>query len=525
MQKIEIYDTTLRDGVQSEGISYSVMDKIRIAHALDALGIDFIEAGNPGSNPRDAEFFEAIKKENIKAEIVAFGSTHRRDISCDLDKSCRCLLEADTKWVAIFGKCWLLHVRDVLQTSDEENLAMIEETVKWIKAQGRSVIFDAEHFFDGYKDNRDYAIKALKTAECAGADRIVLCDTNGGSFPFEIAKATEDVKNNIALPIGIHSHNDNGCATACSIEAVRAGATQVQGTFLGFGERCGNANLSTLIPNLQLKLGFMCIPEDKIETLTKTARFIAEISNLRLDHAMPYVGKAAFSHKGGMHIDGVMKNSQSFEHIAPEKVGNERRLLVSEVAGRSAVAEKLKHIDSAINRNDEGIAQFADSIKELERKGYQFESAGASMDIRALKYFGKYKPFFNLCYFKTIGEQPAADTDRSAAAVVKIMVDGKVEMTSEEGDGPVHALDKAIKKALAVFYPQVGNIRLLDYKVRVIDSGKGAAAMVRVLIESTDGKNVWTTVGASTDIIDASWLALVDSIEYKLLLDSNIIGT
>ncbi len=524
MHNIEIYDTTLRDGAQGEGISYSVTDKLKIMRALDAAGVAFIEAGNPASNPKDAEFFELAKKEELSAKLVAFGSTRRRGISCGEDKNCLALAGAGTECVAIFGKCWLLHVTDVLQTTAAENLAMIADTVRWMKGRGMLVIFDAEHFFDGFYDNADYAMKALEAAAMGGADRLVLCDTNGGRFPSEIATAVSEVVTRFAVPVGIHCHNDSGCAVAASVSAAEAGATQIQGTFIGFGERCGNANLSTVIADLQIKLSYRCVPEGKLEALTKTARYIAEVSNIGLDHSMPFVGESAFSHKGGMHIDGVMKNTASFEHVPPETVGNRRRLLISEVAGRSAVAEKLQHIDVDIDRDSEGLAEFADTIKELERQGYQFESAGASMEIRALKYFGKYKPFFKLCYYKIIGEQPAPDTDRSAAAVVKIMVDGKLEMTAEEGDGPVHALDKALKKALAVFYPEVGDIRLMDYKVRVIDSGNGAAAMVRVLIESTDGEHGWTTVGASTDIIEASWLALVDSIEYKLLRHDGMIN-
>ena len=524
MQKVEMFDTTLRDGAQGEGISYSVNDKISIVRSLETIGIEYIEAGNPGSNPKDAEFFEAIRNEDFSSKIVAFGSTRRRDTTCSEDRGCQALLDAGTECVAVFGKCWMLHVTDVLQTTAEENLKMISETVRWFKAHGKMVIFDAEHFFDGFYDNADYAMKALEAAAMGGADRLVLCDTNGGRFPSEVAMAVSDAVTRFVVPIGIHCHNDSGCAVACSVAAVEAGATQVQGTFLGFGERCGNANLSTIIPDLQLKMGYTCIPAEEMESLTKTARYIAEVSNLRLDHSMPFVGESAFSHKGGMHIDGVMKNSASFEHVPPEAVGNRRRLLVSEMSGRSAVAEKLQHIDADIKRDSAGLAEFADVIKDLEHQGYQFESAGASMEIRALKYFGKYTPFFTLCHYKIIGEQPAPETDRSAAAVVKIMVDGKVEMTAEEGDGPVHALDKALKKALAVFYPEVGSIRLMDYKVRVIDSGNGAAAMVRVLIESTDGENSWNTVGASTDIIEASWLALVDSIEYKLLRGTGVIS-
>ncbi len=523
MREIEIFDTTLRDGAQGENLSFSVADKLNILKALAAIGIPYVEAGNPGSNPRDAEFFRAVRGGEFGTKIVAFGSTRRRSSRAEEDANCLALLEADTDYVSIFGKSWLFHVRDVLHATPEENLAMIRDTVAFFAQKGKHVFYDAEHFFDGYLDDPDYALATLKAAEEAGAERLILCDTNGGCFPDTVSGIVRGVAEKTAVPLGIHCHNDTGCAVAASIAAVEAGAAQVQGTFLGIGERCGNANLSTVIGDLQLKKGYVCIPEDKMQNLTPTARYLAEISNIRLSNIMPYVGKSAFSHKGGLHIDGVMKNSRSFEHVPPESVGNDRNILLSDVAGRSALAEKLAKIDGGLARDSEKLADFAQNIKELEYEGFQFESAGASMEIRALKYFGGYRPFFTLCHFKTIGEQPAPDTDRSSAAVVKIKVGESYEITAEEGDGPVHALDKALKKALAVFYPEVGGIHLVDYKVRVIDSGKGAAAMVRVLIESTDGDAVWTTVGASTDIIDASWQALVDSIEYKLLKESGLL--
>ncbi|HQQ89778.1 MAG TPA: citramalate synthase [Oscillospiraceae bacterium] len=523
MKQLEIFDTTLRDGAQGENVSFSVADKLNILKALAAIGIPYVEAGNPGSNPRDAEFFNSIRGKEFGTNVVAFGSTRRRGIRPEEDGNCLALLGAETETVAIFGKGWLLHVTDVLHTTPEENLAMIRDTVAFFVKKGKRVFYDAEHFFDGYLDNPEYAMATLRAAEEAGAERLILCDTNGGTFPETVAEIVQSVSETTAVPLGIHCHNDTGCAVAASLAAVEAGAVQVQGTFLGIGERCGNANLSTLIGDLQLKKGYACIPEEKMPNLTSTARYLADISNIRLSNTMPYVGQSAFSHKGGMHIDGVMKNSRSFEHIPPEEVGNNRNILVSDVAGRSALAEKLAKIDGGLARDSEKLADFAQNIKQLEYEGFQFESAAASMEIRALKYFGGYRPFFTLCHFKTIGEQPAPDTDRSAAAVVKIKVGDRYEITAEEGDGPVHALDKALKKALSVFYPEVGDIKLVDYKVRVIDSGKGAAAMVRVLIESTDGEAVWTTVGASTDIIDASWQALVDSIEYKLLKENGIL--
>ena len=522
---IEIFDTTLRDGAQGEGISFSLEDKLNIAQKLCKLGIAFIEAGNPGSNPKDMEFFRrAGELELGQTQLVAFGSTRKKDTPVERDEGCAALLSAGTRWVAIFGKSWDLHVRDVLRTTLPENLRMIRDTVSFLKEQGRQVVFDAEHFFDGYKSDPDFARQAVLAARDAGADRIVLCDTNGGTFPEEIGRITQEMVELLGVPVGIHAHNDTGCAVAAAMAAVEAGASQVQGTYIGFGERCGNTNLSTIIPNLQMKKGYRCIPEDKLVRLGKTARYIAQVTNLVLSPNMPYVGRSAFAHKGGMHVDGVAKNTLSFEHITPESVGNRRQILLSEFAGRTAIAGKIAALDSSITRDSQVTAELIEKLKGLEYQGFAFESAAASFELFALKQLGKYRPAFDLEYFKPLGEQPAVNVERCCSAIVKVRVGESIEMTSAEGDGPVHALDIALRKALEVFYPCLSQVRLIDYKVRVMEGHRATAAIVRVLIESTDGVSTWTTVGCSADIIDASWQALRDSMEYKLMKDGAVSG-
>jgi len=519
-RRIEIFDSTLRDGAQAEGIYFSVDDKLNIVKKLDQLGISYIEAGNPGSNPKDLEFFERAKMLELRyAKLVAFGSTRRKNIPVQEDKNCTALINADTDIISIFGKCWDLHVTEVLQTTLEENLSMIYETIDYFVSHGKTVFFDAEHFFDGYKRNAEYAMQALQAAADAGAACLVLCDTNGGGFPHEIAEMTTLVRERFATAVGIHCHNDMGCAVANSIQAIQCGATQVQGTYIGFGERCGNTNLSTVIPALQLKLGHSCIPTDKVKLITHTARYIAEVANYILPGYTPVVGKSAFAHKGGMHVDGVQKLRESFESISPESVGNNRNILLSEVAGRTAVANKLAQIDPTITRESPVTLEVMEALKELEHRGYQFESAQASLEIFLLKKLGMFKPFFELENFRIIGEQSSINK-QSSSAMIKICVAGMSEITAAEGDGPVHALDRALRKALEVFYPTLAQTRLIDFKVRVIEQRAATASIVRVLIETTDGISVWTTVGASADIIEASWNALVDSVEYKLLQDS-----
>lgn len=518
--KIYIFDSTLRDGAQAHGISFSVEDKLKIVKCLDEIGCDFIEAGNPGSNPKDVEFFERINEIEVKnSQIVAFGATRKPNIKPEEDANIINLLKANTKHIAIFGKTWDFHVTDIIKTTLEENLHMIEDTIKYLKSINKDVTFDAEHFFDGYKSNKEYAIKALEAAEKGGADYIALCDTNGGSLPFEIEEITKDVIQKIKTKIGIHCHNDSGLAVANSIVAVNSGACQVQGTFIGYGERSGNANLAVIMPTLKFKLDYDLLKENSFENLTSAARYISEISNINLEDNMPYVGYNAFAHKGGMHIDGVLKDTASFEHIGPEKVGNERKFLVSEVSGKSTVLKKIQKIFPNITKNDPEVQKIIDRLKELEYEGYQFEGAESTVELIMRKIVGKYKPFFNLNHFKTIGEQPSKNGGFTSTAIVNISVDTISEITASEGEGPVDALDKALRKALDRFYPELKKVRLIDYKVRVIDTNSATGAKVRVLIESTDGISTWNTVGVSRDIIEASWIALVDSIEYKLIRD------
>ena len=524
MKKITVLDSTLRDGAQAEGISFSVTDKLNICRALDELGVAYIEAGNPSSNPKDIEIFRDAAEIKFKnAVITAFGSTRRKNVTCEQDANLNALVNAGTAAVSIFGKSWDFHVTDILKATKEENLAMIGETVAYLKARGKIVIYDAEHFFDGYKNNPDYAMKTLEAAESAGADIISLCDTNGGCFPDEIAGIVQKVKEKVSCAVGIHAHDDTGCAVANSLAGVAAGAEHVQGTLIGYGERCGNANLSTVIADLQLKRQTSCVAGD-LARLTELCRKVAEISNVRLVRGMPYVGKSAFTHKAGMHIDGVNKSSRSFEHVPPETVGNERRFLMSEVAGRSTVLEKIRRIAPSVKKDDPVTAKIIEKIKEMEYKGYQFEGADASFELLIRKQLGTYRPFFSLEKFKTIGEQRAGEDFAPATAVVKVRVNGEAEITAAEGNGPVNALDKALRKALARFYPALAAYKLTDYKVRILDGKETSSAVTRVLVEGSDTKNVWTTVGVSRDIIEASLIALTDALEYKLIRDEEISG-
>jgi len=519
-RKIYIYDSTLRDGAQGEGISFSVLDKLNIVRELDNLGIPFIEAGNPGSNPKDLEFFEEVKKLELKqAKLVAFGSTRRKNVKASEDRNVQSLLQADTEYVAIFGKSWDFHVTDIIHTTLEENLNMIEDTISYMNEQGKKVVYDAEHFFDGYKNNKEYALLTLVTAVKAGVECIVLCDTNGGTSPMDILAITKDVVSKIEGSVGIHCHNDIGTAVANSVLAVEAGADHVQGTMIGFGERCGNANLTLVIGNLQVKNNYECLPEESIENLTSTAIFISETANIVLDPGMGFVGAHAFTHKGGMHIDGINKNSKSFEHIVPEKVGNRRRFLMSEVAGRSLLLKKAQKIMPSIEKDSPQTVELMDRLKTLEHEGYQFEGAESTFELIIRKQLGKYKPFFELEYFKIMGEKPSVDDNFSAYAMVKVHVDDEEQISAAEGDGPVNALDMALRKAVERFYPSLRKLHLTDYKVRVLDSKDASAAKVRVLITSSDGEKTWSTVGVSTDVIDASLIALVDSIEVKLIHD------
>lgn len=518
MKKIFMLDSTLRDGAQAKGISFSLQDKLRIAAILDRLGVSYIEAGNPGSNPKDMQFFEQMKQNTLKrARLTAFGSTRRKNIKPEDDQNLRALLSADTPAVTVFGKSWDIHVTEILNTTLSENLAMIGDTVAYLKAQGREVIYDAEHFFDGYRENSDYALATLAAAYNAGADCICLCDTNGGSFPDDVYKITKLVCGRFPVRIGIHAHDDGGMAVANSIMAVSAGATHVQGTLVGFGERCGNANLSAVIPNLQLKKNCECIPEGEMARLAPTVREAAEIANVSVNSSMPYVGSSAFTHKGGMHVDGVIKNSRTFEHIPPSAVGNSRQILLSEVAGRSTILEKVRMIFPDIRKDSEEAARIIEMVKEMECEGYQFEGAEPSFELAVRRKLGCETKFFELEKLNVNDEQGPSSDGKRAYATVKVKVGQRCEITAAEGDGPVNAIDCALRKALEVFYPEIGEVRLTDYKVRVLDSRAATAATVRVMIESTDGHDYWTTVGVAVDIIAASCKALTDAIEYKLL--------
>lgn len=519
---VEILDSTLRDGAQGEGISFSIQDKIHVVEALDELGVKYIEAGNPGSNPKDMEFFQQVKKLKLKnSKLCAFGSTRRKGIQCIEDTNLQSLLAAETEDVVFFGKSWDFHVTEIIRTSLEENLEMIRDTAAFLKKNGRNVIYDAEHFFSAYQSNKDYAMKTLEAAVDGGASVLTLCETKGGCVLDEcrsITKAVVDAFGSKAI-IGIHTHNDSGLAVANTLMAVDVGARHVQGCLLGIGERTGNANLSTIIPNLQLKMGYECIPPENLKMLTGTAMKMAEIANLHLDSGLPYVGANAFAHKAGMHIDAVLKNPKAYEHIEPEAVGNERVFLMSEVAGRSMIIEKIKKFNPSIQKDDSVVSEIMAKVKQLEFEGYQFEGAESSFELLVRKAMGKYQPFFDLHYYQVNSVNPRPEEGVCACAQVKLEVDGQIEVTAGEGSGPVNALDIALRRGLEKFYPALRQFRLTDFKVRVLDGKSATASRVRVLIESSDGDENWTTVGVSNDLVEASWLALVDSFEYKLIKD------
>jgi 2-isopropylmalate synthase len=518
---IEVLDTTLRDGAQAEGINFSLTDKLAVTETLDELGIAWIEAGNPGSNPKDLEFFRLAANLKLKnSKICAFGSTRKKGVKASDDSQLLSLLDAGTESVVIFGKSWDLHVNEVLQVQAEENLAMIADTVVFFKKEGRTVFFDAEHFFDGWASNPSYALSAIKIAVDAGADRIVLCDTNGGAFPDRISTAVQEVKKKLPnTPIGIHAHNDCGLALANSLTAVQAGCAHLQGTLAGFGERCGNASLAALIPSLELKLGLSCLPQGSLVRIGELTRRVAEIANVIISDDMPYIGAHAFSHKGGMHSDGVLKTNRSFEHVNPEAVGNNRHLLMSEVGGRAAIVERVKKIEPSVHKDHPVIVSLAEKLKALEAEGLAYEGADASFEILIRRELGRHTPFFNIEAYRVMSEHPTGETIACSHAWVKVLVGDKTEVAAAEGVGPVGALDGALRRALTAFFPALAKMRLEDYKVRVIDGKGGTAAFVRVLIESTDGHHNWNTVGVSADIIDASRAALVDSIEYMLIND------
>lgn len=519
MKKILLYDTTLRDGTQGEGISLSVEDKIKIALRLDKMGFDYIEGGWPGSNPKDLEFFRRIREYDLEhAKIVAFGSTCRPGSSPADDASIQATLDSGVRTAAVFGKSWDFHVTHALMTTLEENIRIIAESVSYLKSKGLEVIYDAEHFFDGYKRNPEYAIRTILAAQEAGADLLCLCDTNGGSLSLEIMQTVRTVMETVKLPLGIHAHNDSELAVANSLVAVQAGAVQVQGTINGYGERCGNANLCSIIPNLMLKMGYDCLPEQELVSLTELSRYVSELANMIPNSHQPYVGNSAFAHKGGIHVSALLKNPETYEHIKPETVGNTRRVLVSELSGMSNIIYKADELDLDINLNQTNSETKAvlEEIKNLEHQGFQFEGAEASFELLLRKGFNGYSAPFNLEALRVIMEKKE-DSDVHSEVTIKMRVGDEIVHTAAEGNGPVNALDNALRKALEGFFPDIKDMVLADYKVRVLEGNAGTGSLVRVLIETHDHQDSWGTVGVSSNIIEASWQALVDSISYGLL--------
>lgn len=514
-----IYDTTLRDGSQGEGVSFSKADKIRIARRLDAFGVAYVEGGWPGSNPKDMGFFEDMRRQPLKrAKLAAFGSTRRADNPPEQDHTLRTLLDAETPVVTIFGKSWLMHVHDVLRISPDANLALIEDSCRFLKDHGREVVFDPEHFFDGFNDSAEYALAALAAAVRGGAGTVALCDTNGGMLPSRVAEVCRIVRAKLPAKVrlGIHCHNDSGCAVANSLAAVENGAVHVQGTINGFGERCGNANLCSIIPALELKLGKPCLPAGSLRHLREVSSFVYDLANMRHDTQQPYVGDSAFAHKAGVHANAVAKKTQTYEHVEPETVGNQRRILVSDQAGGSSVLIKAAEQHVKLPPKSPELKKILQEIKRLEALGYEYEAADASFRLLMQKVLSQHRPFFNLEGFRVIVEKRGVNEPTLSEATIKVAVDGRTEIAAAEGDGPVNALDQALRKVLTNFYPEIAKIHLRDFKVRILDGDDGTAAKTRVLIESSDGKEVWGTVGVSPNIIEASWQALVDSMEYVL---------
>jgi len=518
MKDVLIYDTTLRDGEQAEGIAYSLEDKLRIAYRLDEFGIDYIEGGWPGSNPKAIDFFRQADRKRLQhAKLAAFGSTRRKKIRPEDDDNLRALLESRTPTVTIFGKSWDLHVREALQASLKENLAMIRDSVRFLRDAGREVIYDAEHFFDGYKNNPDYALETIVAAAEAGAHCIVLCDTNGGTLPTEIAPIITAAQRAVNLPLGIHTHNDSGVAVANSLIAVQCGIVHVQGTINGFGERAGNADLIPIIASLELKMGKKCLPAGKLQSLATLSHWVAEMANVVPDSRQPYVGRSVFTHKGGVHVSAMRRHRKTYEHVDPTSVGNTTRVLVSELSGQSNIFAKAEELGIDLQELGEKSETVLQTIKDLENRGYQFEAAEGSFEVLVRKIVGTHKKFFDLEGFRVIVEKRGSDENCISEATIKLEIGGERWHTAADGEGPVNALDRALRRALKDKYPQLAKVHLQDYKVRVLDAKSGTAAKVRVLINSTDGKEEWATVGVSENIIEASWRALVDSIEYSLL--------
>jgi 2-isopropylmalate synthase len=523
MTTVQLYDTTLRDGTQEEGISFSVEDKLKICQKLDELGIDFVEGGWPGSNPKDSEFFARARNLRLAhSTLVAFGSTRRSDCRPEEDVNLRALLKAKTKVATIVGKAWDKQVTRVLETTLEENLDMITDSISYLGGKGLRVFFDAEHFFDGYRDNPEYALQVVTAAAKVGAECVVLCDTNGGSLPEQITEAVKAVQKSSPVALGIHAHNDAELAVANTLAAVEAGVVQVHGTINGYGERCGNANLCSIIPTLKLKMGIDCVTDEQLTKLSDVSRYISELANMPHYDRFPYVGDDAFTHKGGIHVSGLIKWEDSYQHINPGLVGNRPHVVVSELAGKGSIVFKAKERGLPVPKG-KAIEQVLEQIKLLENQGFQYDVAEASFDLLLRRAQPKYRPPFELVDFMVVVEKRRRPPTRGnqeeplSEATIKVKVDSKVVHTAAEGDGPVDALDKALRKALLQFYPDLTAVKLIDYKVRILEETSGTASQVRVLIESSDGKENWRTVGSSTNIIEASWLALADSMEYWLI--------
>lgn len=519
--RVEIYDSTLRDGAQAEGITYSLQDKLEIARRLDDLGVQYIEGGWPNpTNPKDLAFFQQVQRLQLNATVTAFGSTRRAGNTPQADDTLNTLLKAETASVTIFGKSWDLHVTEVLKATREQNLTLIEDSVAYLVSEGRDVTYDAEHFFDGYKADAKYALETLRAAERGGARIVVLCDTNGGTLPSEVQQMCAAAAAAVQLPVGIHAHNDAGLGVANTVAAVELGAVQVQGTFNGYGERCGNANLCTVIPVLELKMGRQTIGAGKVEELMVFSRFLSETANVANEHRQPFVGESAYAHKGGVHIDAMTKNPRCYEHEDPEATGNQRRYLVSDQSGGSTVVTKLERHFPELSKKDPAVAEVLGEVKRLEHEGYQFEAAEGSFELLARRTMGQYHDLFKPLSFHVSSSKHEGAAGEVAEAIVKVEVNGEVYHTVGEGDGPVNAMDRALRKALETVFPSLQSVRLEDYKVRVMSSSDGTAARVRVLIESSDGQDVWGTVGVSENIIEASWIALSDSLHFKLMQDA-----
>jgi 2-isopropylmalate synthase len=519
-KKVTLYDTTLRDGTQAEDISLTVEDMVRIARALDELGIHYIEGGWPGSNPRDIEFFKEMADERLStARLVAFGSTRRPRTKAREDANIRAILKSGTPTVTIFGKSWKLHVQKALRVSLEENLEMIFDSTMYLKKRVDTVFYDAEHFFDGFREDPGYALKTLKAAEEAGADCLVLCDTNGGMLPFGIAQVVEEVKEKVKAPLGIHTHNDSETAVANTLAAVSQGVRHVHGTINGFGERCGNANLCSIIPALKLKMGLDCLSNKQMKKLRETARFVYELANLPHLKHQPYVGDSAFAHKGGVHVSAVVKSPETYEHIRPEVVGNHQRVLVSDLSGKSNILYKAQEYGVDLESDSRVVRDVLTKLKNLEHQGFQYEGAEASFELLLEEALGRKEKYFKLRGFRVIDEKKEEGRAPSSEATIMLEVDNVVEHTAAEGVGPVNALDKALRKALERFYPSLKDVELIDFKVRVLAGATGTGSRVRVLVESGDSQDKWGTVGVSENVIEASWQALVDSLEYKLYKD------